>query len=157
MSTNTLDNKAETGKGIKGAFKLEIITPKEVLLKTEADFVVAVTKDGELGVLPNHADLTGALDIGILKYKQGKTEEVVAVLGGVIEIKNGNVTVISDHAELAANIDVAKANQKAKHAEAELTRIKAKPQVDDRELMIAEHRLRKEMIKIQASNLRKKI
>lgn len=102
-------------------FKLNIITPERVVLETEAEKLTATAVDGELTILPNHEPLVTALGIDILRYTNNGVEESAAVIGGILEVNNEEVHVLSNVAELGVEIDLARANDAKARAEAEKT------------------------------------
>lgn len=103
-----------------GTLKLRIVTPERVVLETSVEQVTATSIDGELSILPDHEPIVTALAIDMLRYRQGREEEeFAAVMGGILEVKNNEVTILSDVAELDADIDVARAQDSKARAEAE--------------------------------------
>lgn len=102
-----------------GTLKLKIVTPERVVLDTDVEQVTATSVDGELSILPDHEPIVTALAIDMLRYKLGREDEFAAVMGGILEVKNNEVTILSDLAELDVEIDVAKAHQEKDRAEAE--------------------------------------
>ncbi|MEZ4490688.1 MAG: ATP synthase F1 subunit epsilon [Cyanobacteriota/Melainabacteria group bacterium] len=100
-------------------FKLNIITPERVVLETEAEKLTATAVDGEVTILPNHEPLVTALGIDILRYTKDGVEESAAVIGGILEVGNEEVHVLSNVAELGVEIDQARANDAKARAEAE--------------------------------------
>lgn len=101
------------------ALTLKIITPERIVLEKEVEQVTATAIDGELSVLPGHQPLITSLAIDLLRYKAGKEEDFAAIMGGVLEVKNNEVTVLSDAAELDTEIDAARAKAARERAEAE--------------------------------------
>jgi len=97
---------------------LKVITPIRVLLETECDAVYSVAIDGEFGVLPGHIPMTTTLGVGYTKYVNNGKEEFLTTLGGLFQIENDNVTILSDVAELGEEIDVTKAKDEKQRAEA---------------------------------------
>lgn len=102
-----------------GTLKLRIVTPERVVLEQDVEQVTATAVDGELSILPDHEPIVTALAIDMLRYKLNKEDEYAAVMGGILEVKNNEVTILSDLAELDTEIDVAKAHQDKEKAEAE--------------------------------------
>ncbi len=102
-------------------FKLKIITPERVVLETEAEKLTATAVDGELTILPNHEPLVTALGIDMLRYTNNGEEESAAIIGGILEVGNEEVHVLSDVAELGVEINEARANEAKARAEAEKT------------------------------------
>ena len=100
--------------------KVNIVTPDGPVSETEADMVIAVTENGEIGVLPGHIAMVAPLKIGALRLKKGNSTESVAIHGGFIEVRPDVVTVLAQHAELASDIDIDRAKRAAKRAEEKL-------------------------------------
>jgi F-type H+-transporting ATPase subunit epsilon len=98
---------------------LEIVSPEKILYSGEARFVRCRTiGGGELAFLTGHAPFIGALDICDVKVETTDGEELhVAVHGGFVEVSNDHVTVLSDVAELAPDIDVARAERARDNAQ----------------------------------------
>lgn len=89
---------------------VEVVSPERVLYSGEARVVVCRTTDGEIAFLTDHAPLIGALGIGEVRIGQESGEDqVAAVHGGFVEIRKNRVVILSDVAELKAQIDVARA------------------------------------------------
>lgn len=82
--------------------------------------VIVQTLDGEMGVLPGHIPLVAPLDIGQMRIKTGEGERLAAISGGFIEVTGSQVTVLSEAAELAEEIDVARAESARQRAQARL-------------------------------------
>jgi F-type H+-transporting ATPase subunit epsilon len=101
---------------------VEVVSPERILWTGDADMVVARTLGGgEIAFLTGHAPFVGALDIGRVKIHSAEgADEIVAVHGGFVEVSHDRVTILSDVAELASQIDVARAQAAADRAEAAL-------------------------------------
>ena len=97
---------------------LKVITPTKVLLETQCDAVYSTSVDGELGVLPGHIPMTTTLGVGYSKYIINGEENYLTTLGGIFQIENDNVIILSDSAELGEEIDVAMAHAEKQRAEA---------------------------------------
>ncbi len=117
--------------------KLRIVTPERVVLEQEVEQVTATAVDGELSILPDHEPIVTALAIDMLRYKLNKEEEFAAIMGGILEVKNNEVTILSDVAELDMEVDVARAKQAKERAEAEKTQKTDKLDVYVSELAIS--------------------
>ena len=76
---------------------------------------------GDIAFLTGHAPFVGALDVGKVTVRpEDGPDELVAVHGGFVEVSNNRVTILSDVAELASQIDVDRARQAQERAEAEV-------------------------------------
>jgi F-type H+-transporting ATPase subunit epsilon len=101
--------------------QVELVSPERILFSGEATMVVCRTSDGEIAFMANHAPLIGLLGIGPVRIYDGdRLVERAAVHGGFVEVSNNRVTILSDVAELAATIDVARAQEAKSRAEAEV-------------------------------------
>jgi len=97
---------------------VELVSPERILWSGEADMVICRTTDGEIAFLSNHAPFVGALDIGMVKIEEpGGQQTRIAVHGGFVEVSNNKVTLLSDVAEVAADIDVNRAREAKQRAE----------------------------------------
>lgn len=103
--------------------QVEVVSPERILFSGEADMVVCRTTDGDIAFMANHAPFIGALGIGAVKiYANGSVIEQAAVHGGFVEVSNNRVTILSDVAELASQIDLRRAEEALARAESRLTR-----------------------------------
>ncbi len=98
---------------------VELVSPEKVLFQGEADMVVCRPADGDIAFLPGHTPYLGALGIGVLRVLLPESgEQEFAVHGGFVEVANDRVLVLSDVAELPAQIDVERARTAKERAEA---------------------------------------
>src|SRR5438067_1129158 len=98
---------------------VELVSVERRLWSGEANAVYARTTDGELGVLPGHTPLLGALAPGwvVRIDRVGEDELRVAVHGGFLSVRREGVSVLAEMAEDAADIDVARARDALQRAE----------------------------------------
>ncbi|MBE3583203.1 MAG: F0F1 ATP synthase subunit epsilon [Limnochordaceae bacterium] len=97
---------------------LEVVTPARQVLEADVEAVILPALDGYVGILPGHAPMIVGLDIGLVHYGgQSGPKQVMAVAGGFAEVRDDQVKVLADTAELAREIDVPRA--KAAFARAE--------------------------------------
>jgi len=90
--------------------QVELVSPERILYSGEADMVIARTTEGDIAFLPGHAPFIGSLGIGPVSiHLAGGGVQNVAVHGGFVEVSGGKVTILSDVAELADQIDVPRA------------------------------------------------
>jgi F-type H+-transporting ATPase subunit epsilon len=98
--------------------QVELVSPERILYSGEADMVIARTVGGgELAFLTGHAPFVGALDIATVTLRTPEGEQLVAVHGGFVEVSNDTVTILSDVAELADQIDVDRARAAQERSE----------------------------------------
>ena len=101
-------------------FQLEIVTPEKKVVDTSAEEVQIPGKDGYLGVLPGHAPLITELGVGEISFREGATEQRLAVAWGFAEVLPGKVTILAESAERPSEINVARAREAKKRAEERL-------------------------------------
>jgi len=89
--------------------RLEVITPERVVYTDDVDMVIAPATDGYVGILPHHAPLLTTLGPGEFRVKKGGVEEVLAVFGGFMDVRGDRVTVLTEDAEHAEDIDAKQA------------------------------------------------
>jgi F-type H+-transporting ATPase subunit epsilon len=97
--------------------KLEIVTPEKKVFDETVESVTVPTATGEAGILPNHAPLISALKPGILSFTNKGTVEKLAVAGGFVEVSGNQVSVMTDTAESAADVNVEQAKAEREAAE----------------------------------------
>jgi F-type H+-transporting ATPase subunit epsilon len=105
---------------------LEIITPDQKVLSTEADQVVLPTEMGEIGILTGHVPLVTKLVAGELKVINDGATEFIAVDYGFAKILGNTVSVLTEAAIDVKEIDLsevetaqARAQEALRVAEAE--------------------------------------
>ncbi len=95
---------------------LSIVTPDHSFTH-EVDEVSLPGSEGDFGVLPGHTPLFSALRTGQMWYRKGAAKHFLAVSVGFVEVLPGKVTVISQVAERAEDLDQARAEAGMKRAE----------------------------------------
>ena len=97
--------------------KLQIITPKKVVLEADIVSITAPAKDGEITVLPHHIPLFTLLKEGIVKIKQDSGESLVSIGGGYLETDGKVIHLLVSSAYHQDEIDeqeINKAHEEAK-------------------------------------------
>jgi F-type H+-transporting ATPase subunit epsilon len=97
--------------------QLEIVTPERLAYSDEVDSVQLPGSEGELGVLPHHAPLISTLGVGELRIRKGGAEESFAIVGGFLQVRPDKVVVMAETADMAAEIDLEKAQEARREAE----------------------------------------
>ena len=102
------------------AIELVIVTPTRQLVRARAREVTLPGANGYLGILPGHAPLMTELGIGELTYRSTTPTEPLLVIRGFAEVLPDRVTVLAETAELAAEIDLERAEAAKARAEKRL-------------------------------------
>jgi len=96
----------------------DIVSAEKSIFSGLVEMVVAAGSLGDLGIAPGHAPLLTALIPGPVKLTlQNGEEEVFYVSGGFLEVQRGIVTLLSDTALRADDLDEAAAQQAVEDAE----------------------------------------
>ena len=101
--------------------QVDIVSAEEQIFSGEAYMVYAPAIMGELGIAPRHTPLISPLKPGEIRLDVGDgKEEFFFISGGILEVQPHLVTVLSDTAIRAADLDEAAAIEAQKRAEAAL-------------------------------------
>nr|YP_010717688.1 ATP synthase CF1 epsilon subunit [Orobanche pycnostachya]WDQ41930.1 ATP synthase CF1 epsilon subunit [Orobanche pycnostachya] len=103
-----------------------VLTPNRIVLDSEVKEIILSTNGGKIGVLPNHAPIVTAVDIGLLRIRLKDQWLMMALMGGFVIIDNNEITVLVNDAEKDGNIDPQEAQQTLEIAEANLRKAKGK-------------------------------
>jgi len=101
------------------ALQVQVVSPERILWSGDAAMVTARTVDGgDIAFLNGHAPFVGALEIGQVTIRPEDGEDMVlAVHGGFVEVSNNEVSLLSDVAETADQIDADRARQALSRAQ----------------------------------------
>ena len=99
--------------------EVRVVSPEKVLFTGEATQVVTRTLGGgEIAFLPGHAPFVGALTENHTRVTLADGSVLdVAVHGGFVQVAGNTVSILSDVAELADDIDRTRAMRAAERAE----------------------------------------
>lgn len=125
-------------------FNVKVVTYQEKVLEQEADFLLVRTKEGDMGVLPNHSPFVAELAIGEMMIRLNGTEKSYFVSGGFLEISNNNVTILADEAMASELIDLERAKKEAEEAKAKLEKLK-----EDKDILMTEKNLNAALTKVR--------
>lgn len=82
-------------------FQVDIVAPESVVWSGEADFLVARTTEGEIGILAGHEPLMAALATGVVVVEHAKEKVTIGTYGGFLQVLNNQVTLLTDRAEIS--------------------------------------------------------
>lgn len=109
--------------------RLEIVTPQAKTYSEEVETVSLPGLEGDLGVYPHHTPLMTQIVAGEIRVVQNGQPKFLAVGAGFVEITGSQVSVLTDMAVQADNIDEQAAEEARKRAENRL-----KEKLSDEEL-----------------------
>jgi F-type H+-transporting ATPase subunit epsilon len=102
--------------------RLQIVSAERALVDELVDEVEIPGQDGYFDVLPGHTPLLGVLGAGELWYRAGGEKHYLAIVFGFAEVQPDHVTILSEIAERAEEIDIVRAEEAKKRAEARMAR-----------------------------------
>jgi len=100
--------------------KLEIVTPEAKIFSDDVDMVTLTGLEGEMGILPQHMPLMTQLVAGEITVNKGKETFFLAVGDGFVQVTGDRISILTDMAIRADNIDEAKAEEARRRAEVRL-------------------------------------
>lgn len=99
----------------------ELLTPERPLFIGAATMVTLRTGDGDIAFLAHHAPFMGTVDICVVKIERPDAPTLyAAVHGGFVQVAKNKVVILADIAELANEIDIARAERAKERAETAL-------------------------------------
>jgi F-type H+-transporting ATPase subunit epsilon len=101
--------------------KLEIITPSAKIFSEDVEMVTLAGIDGEMGILPEHMPLMTQLASGEIHARKNGQSIFLAVADGFVQVTRDAVSILTDMAIKADDIDEAKAEEARQKAEARLS------------------------------------
>lgn len=97
---------------------VDIVSAEQAIFSGVAQSLSAPAIMGEVGIYPRHTQMLTPLKPGeVVIVKQGGEEEAIYVSGGVMEVQPHIVTILSDTAVRAADLDEASALEAKRQAE----------------------------------------
>nr|YP_010397015.1 AtpE [Ligusticum litangense]QHV38435.1 ATP synthase CF1 epsilon subunit [Hansenia forrestii]QPG23874.1 ATP synthase CF1 epsilon subunit [Hansenia forrestii]UQJ76407.1 AtpE [Ligusticum litangense] len=123
-----------------------VLTPNRTVWNSKVNEIILSTNSGQIGVLPNHASVATAVDIGILKIRLDGQWLTMALMGGFARIGNNEITILVNDAEKSSDIDSQEAQQTLEIAEANLRKAEGKRQKIEANLALRRARTRVETI-----------
>ncbi|PHT52709.1 hypothetical protein CQW23_07171 [Capsicum baccatum] len=98
------------------------------LAAKEVEEIMLSTNSGQIGILPNHAPISIAVDIGILQISLNNQWLTMALMGGFARIGNNVITILVNNTEKGSDIDPQEAQQTLEIAEATMEKAEGRRQ-----------------------------
>ena len=127
-------------------FHLRISTPDGIIYDDDVTSLKARMIDGDVGILANHSDYVSAVGEGeaVIHAADG-TVHKAACMGGMLSVFHNEAHLIATTFEWADDIDLERAKRAKERAEQRLR----EAQEDKQEVLLAQARLRRALIRIQ--------
>lgn len=130
---------------------LQILTPQKSVFKDTVDEVVVPTTEGEIAILPNHVNFLTMVSPGELLVKKNSNISSLAITGGFMEVNNNKITILTNYAIMAEDIEIAKVEEAKRVAEKIM-----QEKVSEKDFKIAQGELFKSLLELKVATRRKK-
>jgi F-type H+-transporting ATPase subunit epsilon len=104
--------------------RVSVVSPEREVFTGTADMVVARGREGEVGILPEHAPMLVELAVAPVRVMEGRAERKILVDGGFLHVtpeeEETRVDVLAEHAALPDEIDAAAARARAEELQRRL-------------------------------------
>lgn len=131
-------------------FHLKIVTPDGLIYDGQAEELYVRTTQGDVGILARHMDYVASLGMGRAVIVAGGQRRTAACIGGMLSVKNGEVTLVPTTFEWAESIDVDRAEASLQRADKVLKDTNA----SSADLRLAEARLHRALVRKSVANLK---
>jgi F-type H+-transporting ATPase subunit epsilon len=82
-------------------FRVDVVSPEATVWSGEANFVLARTPDGEIGILADHEPLLASLVTSAVEVEGvDGTRTIIGVHGGFLQVLANQVTLLTDRAQV---------------------------------------------------------
>jgi F-type H+-transporting ATPase subunit epsilon len=130
------------------AFQCVIVTPEQQVLEAQIEQAIVPAHDGLIGIMTDRAPLLVKLGLGPMRIDlaNGQKQEFL-VDGGIAQMKDNKLTILTNEATPASQID-------ASTASAELAEASALRAVDEKAFEKRQHDIAKARLKQQMTSSR---
>lgn len=136
------------------SFELIVVTPERVTYQGKAESLSLPAWEGSMGVLPGHQSALVFLKEGVVTFREGANEQVLALSGGFAEIHPKKVTLFAETAEMAQELDEERARLALSRAKESV--VAARKKLSDIDVEAAQATLRRALVRLRvASTLRR--
>jgi F-type H+-transporting ATPase subunit epsilon len=95
-------------------FRLDVVSPEQVVWSGDAEMLITRTTEGEIGILADHEPTMAALATGSSTvHAADGTDVTLAIHGGFLQVYRNEVTLLTDRAEISTG-DVEEARDLAR-------------------------------------------
>jgi F-type H+-transporting ATPase subunit epsilon len=130
--------------------RLEIVTPEATVFSEDVTMVTLPVVEGQIGIYPMHVRLITQIVPGEIIVTQAGGEKYLAVGEGLVDINHDRVSIATDMAMKAENIDEAKAAEARERAAARL-----REKISDEEVATVNASLARSLAQLQVKRRRK--
>jgi F-type H+-transporting ATPase subunit epsilon len=125
---------------------VDVVSATEEIYSGDAKCVFAPASMGEIGVYPLHVPLISTLKPGEVRVETEDGVESIYVSGGIVEVQPHTVTIFSDTAIRANDLDESKAIEAKQRAEEAMANAQSDQEVSTTQAALAESMAQLQMI-----------
>ena len=103
-------------------FAVEIISPDQSILKSEASEVTIPSYEGQMGILKDHIPLITFLRPGLIVIKENSVEKRFFIEDGTVEFSNNNLLILTSTAKNLDNLDKNSLDEIIKNSEEKISK-----------------------------------
>ena len=118
-------------------FFVEIISPNQSILKSEAAEVTIPSYEGQLGILKDHIPLITFLRPGLIIIKTENDEKKFFIEEGIVEFKNNNLLILTSTSKSLESLDKSLIDAILKDSEEKIS----KEEISDKEKYLLSHKI----------------
>ena len=118
-------------------FFVEIISPNQSILKSEAVEVTIPSYEGQLGILKDHISLITFLRPGLIIIKTENDEKKFFIEEGIVEFKNNNLLILTSTSKSLESLDKSLIDTILKDSEEKIS----KEEISDKEKYLLSHKI----------------
>ena len=118
-------------------FFVEIISPNQSILKSEAVEVTIPSYEGQLGILKDHISLITFLRPGLIIIKTENNEKKFFIEEGIVEFKNNNLLILTSTSKSLESLDKSLIDAILKDSEEKIS----KEEISDKEKYLLSHKI----------------
>ena len=118
-------------------FFVEIISPNQSILKSEAAEVTIPSYEGQLGILKDHISLITFLRPGLIIIKTENDEKKFFIEEGIVEFKNNNLLILTSTSKSLESLDKSLIDAILKDSEEKMR----KEEISDKEKYLLSHKI----------------
>jgi F-type H+-transporting ATPase subunit epsilon len=126
---------------------LRVMAPNRIVWNSDAQEIILSTNSGQIGILPDHAPLLTALDIGVMRVRINSDWSTMALMGGFAMIENNQLTILVNEAEKGSDINPEEAQETFALAQESLNQAAGKKQTIEANLAFQRAKARLEAVK----------
>jgi F-type H+-transporting ATPase subunit epsilon len=132
--------------------EFELLTLTGTKYQGDVAEVTLTTADGQIGIFPNHEDLTAQVMAGPVTIREkGGKQQVFATFGGLMEVTKTRMRLLADEAEHESDLDQAQVQKALAEAEAQKASVK-----DKHELARAQEMVDRQSVRLGVAKLNRR-